>query len=125
MPLPVLGRRAFMAWVGRLALGLTTLLGGVVGYVPRASATHKLSCLARWSFTGTCLNNAMSLCLAPGECDCVDVCNGNLICRCNGYPFPARFVCTCHDKTCCWLRCGGTSPEFTPLGPGAGSGITG
>lgn len=122
MATSTLGRRAFMAWVGKLALGLTTLLGGAVGYVPRASATHRISgCLARWYFGGSCSHDAMNKCLAPGEVACVDVCNGNYICRTNGYNFPARFICTCHDMTCCWVRCGGTSPEAllagSTLGP--------
>lgn len=79
-----IGRRSFVGWMGKVAAGAAALLGGSVGYAPRALAVHNAGCISpKQSFTGPCSTPGFGDCVVSGNASCMDVCMGNLQCIIN------------------------------------------
>lgn len=100
-------RRRFVEWGSKLMIGLTALLGGVVGFAPTALAA--VNCLPGtkknlfgcfYGCVGPCLCNGDSCCKYGGNfpfcCGCLNECG-----HCNSPRAKAVVVCSINEYGCC------------------------
>lgn len=106
-----LSRRRFLHWAGRLTLGATAILGGVVRFAPTPAAAASVTCVSppvyfpdpskcRTSCLGPCSTTYSCCSTAPGIQNCIR-------CQVNCTTNRLRIKCVCYlaNPYCCAVRC--------------------